>query len=110
MSDVSNSPNPSTVVASPAPTGMPLLAAAGITLAFTGLVTSLIVTLVGVILAAVGFTGWFREVLPHEHRQGLPVEGPVEQVLPHQVPVRHLQVGEQGHRAQLPLQVHPYSA
>jgi hypothetical protein len=110
MSDVSNSPKPRSVIASPAPTGMPLLAAAGIALAVTGLVTSLIVTIVGVILAAVGFTGWFREVLPREHREEVPVEERVEQILPERIAVTHLQVGEQDHRARLPLQVHPYSA
>jgi hypothetical protein len=110
MSDVSNLPKAPPVIASPAPTGMPLLAAAGITLALTGLVTSLIVTIVGVILAAVGFTGWFREVLPREHREEVPIETPVEEVLPERITVTHLQVGEQGHRARLPLQVHPYSA
>jgi hypothetical protein len=89
---------------------MPLLAAAGIALAFAGLVTSLIVTIVGVILAATGFTGWFREVLPLEHRSDVPIEGPVEEILPERVAVTHLQVGEQGHRARLPLHVHPYSA
>jgi hypothetical protein len=110
MTDVSKSPNPRSVIASPAPTGMPLLAAAGIALAFTGLVTSLIVTVVGVILAVTGFTGWFREVLPREHREEVPVKEPVEEILPERVAVTHLQVGEQGHRARLPLQVHPYSA
>src|SRR5215472_8866504 len=110
MSDVSNSPGSRQVIASPAPTGMPLLAAAGIALALTGLVTSLIVTIVGVILAATGFTGWFREVLPREHREEVMVEEPAEEILPERVAVTHLQVGEQGHRARLPLQVHPYSA
>jgi len=110
MTEVSKSPNPRSVIASPAPTGMPLLAAAGIALAFTGLVTSLIVTIVGVILAVVGFTGWFREVLPREHREDVLVEAPVEEVLPERMAVMHLQVGEQGHRARLPLHVHPYSA
>jgi len=110
MTESSQSPGPPSVIASPAPTGMPLLAAAGITLAFAGLVTSLIVTVVGVILAAAGFTGWFREVLPREHREEVPIETPVEEVLPERIAVRHLQVGELGHRARLPLQVHPYSA
>ena len=110
MTESSQSPGPPSVIASPAPTGMPLLAAAGITLAFAGLVTSLIVTVVGVILAAAGFTGWFREVLPREHREEVPIETPVEEVLPERIAVRHLEVGELGHRARLPLQVHPYSA
>src|SRR5215469_7380640 len=104
MTEVSKSPGPRSVIASPAPTGMPLLAAAGIALAFAGIVTSLIVTIVGVILAVIGFTGWFREVLPREHREDVPVETPVEEVPPELVAVTHLQVGEQGHRARLPLQ------
>src|SRR5215472_5801526 len=110
MTEVTKSPDPQPAISSPSPTGMPLLAAAGIALAFTGLVTSLIVTVVGVILAATGFTGWFREVLPREHREEVPVEEPAEEILPERVAVTHLQVGEQGHRARLPLQVHPYSA
>jgi len=64
----------------------------------------------GLILAVIGFTGWFREVLPREHREEVPAEGPVEEILPERVAVTHLRVGEQGHRARLPLQVHPYSA
>jgi hypothetical protein len=110
MTEGIKSPDPRSAISSPSPTGMPLLAAAGITLALAGLVTSLIVTMVGVILAAAGFTGWFREVLPREHREEVPVEEPAEEILPERVAVSHLQVGEQGHRARLPLQVHPYSA
>src|SRR5215469_6445304 len=110
MTEVTKSPDPRPVISSPSPTGMPLLAAAGIALAFTGLVTSLIVTVVGVILAVTGFTGWFREVLPREHREDVPVETAVEEVLPERVAVTHLEVGERGHRARLPLRFHPYSA
>ena len=110
MTEVTKSPNSPPAISSPSPTGMPLLAAAGIALAFAGLVTSLIVTVVGVILAVTGFTGWFREVLPSEHREVVAVEEPSEEILPERVAVTHLQVGEQGHRARLPLQVHPYSA
>src|ERR1700745_1594493 len=110
MSNVSDPPNPRSTIASPAPTGVALLAAAGIALAVMGLVTSLIVTIVGIILAVTGFTGWFREVLPREHREEVPVEGPVEETLPQRLTVTHLHVGEQGHRARLPVQVHPYSA
>jgi len=110
MDEVSNPRSPRPVIDSPAPTGMPLLAAAGIALALAGLVTSLIVTVVGVILAVTGFTGWFREVLPREHREDVPVETAVEEVLPERVAVTHLEVGERGHRARLPLRFHPYSA
>ncbi|MBV8774467.1 MAG: hypothetical protein JO166_19340, partial [Deltaproteobacteria bacterium] len=92
MSETPKSPSPPSVIASPAPTGMPLLAAAGVALAFSGLVTSLIVTIVGVLLAVAGFTGWLREVLPREHREEVAVEGPAEGILPVRVTVAHLPV------------------
>jgi hypothetical protein len=97
-------------VKAPASTGMPLLAAAGITLAFTGLVTSFVVTAVGFVLAISGFVGWFREVLPHEHREMILAEKPIEEVSLVRIPVTHLRVGEQDHRARLPLEIYPYSA
>src|ERR1700683_1794890 len=89
---------------------MPLLAAAGITLAFAGLVTSFLVTAIGLVLATTGFVGWFREVLPREHRAWIMVEKPPEEPAPVRIPVMHLRVGEQGHRARLPLEIYPYSA
>jgi hypothetical protein len=89
---------------------MPMLAAAGITLAFTGLVTSFVVTAVGLVLAAVGFVGWFREVLPREHREAIIAEKPPEVVAPVRTAVAHLRIGEQDHRARLPLEIYPYSA
>lgn len=94
----------------PAPTGMPLLAAAGITLAFAGLVTTFLVTAIGLVLATGGFVGWFREVLPREHRIKVIVERPSEEPARVRIPVMHLRVGEQGHRARLPLEIYPYSA
>jgi hypothetical protein len=97
-------------VESPAPTGMPMLAAAGITLAFTGLVTSFVVTAIGVVLAITGFVGWFREVLPREHREPIVVEKPPEEPVQVRIAVAHLRVGEQDHRARLPLEIYPYSA
>ena len=102
------------VIAAPAPTGMPLLAAAGIALALTGLVTSLVVSIIGVSLAIVGFSGWFREVLPKEHREEIAIEKPLVEVLEEleevPLPVRHMHPGEEDHRARLPLEIYPYSA
>jgi hypothetical protein len=89
---------------------MPMLAAAGITLAFAGLVTSFLVTVIGLVLAAIGFVGWFREVLPREHREKIVVEKPLEEVVPIRIPVAHLRVGEEDHRARLPLEIYPYAA
>lgn len=110
MAESSNTESPKQVIESPAPTAMPMLAAAGITLAFTGLVTSFVVTAVGLVLAVVGFTGWFREVLPREHREQIVAEKPPEAMERAKVRVAHLRIGEEDHRARLPLEIYPYSA
>jgi hypothetical protein len=110
LADVSKSENPSRIIEAPASTPMPMLAAAGITLAFAGLVTSFLVTAVGLVLAVVGFTGWFREVLPREHREKITVEKAAEESALVLVPVAHLRAGEDDHRARLPLEIYPYSA
>lgn len=110
MADASKSENPLRIIEAPASTPMPMLAAAGITLAFAGLVTSFLVTAVGLVLAVVGFTGWFREVLPREHREKITVLKAEEEPAPVLVPVAHLRAGEDDHRARLPLEIYPYSA
>jgi hypothetical protein len=110
LAESSNPESPKQMIESPAPTAMPMLAAAGITLAFAGLVTSSLVTVVGLALAVVGFTGWFREVLPREHREKILVEKPPEVLAPVKIAVTHLRIGEEDHRARLPLEIYPYSA
>jgi hypothetical protein len=94
----------------PAPTAWPMIAALGVVLSCAGLVTSVTVSVVGVALLLAGAVGWFREVLPAEHREAIAVvpQGPA--VARTHVAVAHLEVGEEAHRAQLPLQVFPYSA
>jgi hypothetical protein len=110
LAESSNTESPKHMIESPAPTAMPMLTAAGITLAFAGLVTSFLVTVVGLALAVVGFTGWFREVLPREHREKILVEKLPEVLAPVKIAVTHLRIGEEDHRARLPLEIYPYSA
>ena len=55
-----NDPQSATGVELPANTGWPLMAAVGLVLGFSGLVTHVAVTVTGVILFAVAMTGWFR--------------------------------------------------
>ena len=50
----------------PSPTAWPIVLAFGITLVFAGMVTTASVSILGAILALCGYTGWFRDVLPHE--------------------------------------------
>ena len=94
----------------PASNGGPLVAAFGLTLSFAGLLTHVMVSVLGAIALCAGLIAWFREVLPHEaHTAVTPEqeEAAVERPTPK---VRHLEVGESGHRARLPLQIYPYSA
>ena len=94
----------------PAPTAWPMIAAVGITLACAGLVTNVTVSILGIVLLVAGAVGWFREVLPQPHHEAVPIERAAAIVAPARVTVAHLQVGELGHRAQLPLEIYPYSA
>src|ERR1700675_4729060 len=57
----------------PAPTAWPFILALGVALLFAGLVTSMSVSCLGVLLSLAGSVGWFREVLPREHEEVLPV-------------------------------------
>jgi len=98
------------VIQLPASTGWPLVAAFGFTLVFAGLLTHVFVSALGAVSLCVGLVGWFRQVLPEEVHESL---APVleEVVRPAPSPrVRHLEVGERGHRARLPLETYPYSA
>jgi hypothetical protein len=97
----------------PAPTAWPMVAAFGCALLLTGLVTSLAVSVVGFILAARGAVGWFREVMPVEKHEPIPVL-PIEQraqpvkVSPRSVTL--LRAGEAGHRVHIPARIHPYTS
>src|SRR5215471_3715069 len=98
------------VIRVPAPTGWPLVAAFGFTLVFAGLLTHVMVSSLGAVLLCAGLIGWFREVLPHEAHDSLVLEK-AEAIPARPIPkVRHLQIGESGHRARLPLKIYPYSA
>lgn len=97
----------------PAPTAWPMVAALGVALGFAGLVTHVLVTCVGVVLAVAGAVGWFRAVLPVQEMERVPLRPPAERARPVQaVPraVATLAPGEGGHRMSLPLEMHPYSS
>lgn len=101
------------VIDLPAPTVWPLVTAFGVTLGFAGLVTDFLVTLVGIVSFGVGIVGWWRDVLPHEKHEPVPVEpfdlrpAPIE---PLPEAVEHLVAGEGKHRLRIPVEVHPYSS
>jgi hypothetical protein len=102
-------PTPRTVRV-PAPTTGPIVLALGITLAFAGMVTSGSVSVLGGFLALAGAVGWFRDVLPQEAHESVPVEEAAEVVVPVRRQVDHAVVSEELKRVWLPLEIHPISA
>jgi len=100
-------------IAMPAPTIWPLVTALGITLACAGLVTHLAVSVVGLGLFLCGLVGWWRDVLPVEKHEAIPVPPPAQRAAPVHTrfhAVAHLHLGEGGHRVRIPAEIHPYSA
>lgn len=93
----------------PAPTAWPFLMALGVTLMFAALVTSTWLGMLGVVLAVAGGLGWFREVLPHEAHENIPVEHEVMSFAPELERVSKIEMSER-HRAQLPLETFPISS
>lgn len=97
-------------VVMPAPTAWPLILAIGVALTFAGLLVGVSVSVLGAILTISGAIGWFREVLPHERHESIPVqpEEPVRGVSPREV--MRMPVAKEIERAWLPLKTYPVSA
>src|SRR5208282_1592127 len=85
----------------PTPTAWPFLLAFGITLLGVGLVTSLLVTLVGFIVALISAVGWFRDVFPTP-RHTLIAKAPPDRrpaaVKVSERQISNLQIGQSSHR------------
>ena len=94
----------------PAPTAWPIVLAFGITLIFAGLVTSEPVSVLGAVLAIAGVVGWFRNVLPHEAHESVPVMPEQAAIASTRRDVARLEVASQSKRAWLPLETYPVSA
>jgi len=65
----------------PAPTAWPIVLAFGLALLFGGLLTSAAVSTLGAILTVAGCVGWFRQVLPHERHETVPLAASIGRVL-----------------------------
>jgi hypothetical protein len=95
----------------PSQTAWPIVLAFGITLVFAGMVTTAAVTILGSILAASGYIGWFREVLPREKHESVPVLAESPPVVTSRPMVARVEwMTHYQHRARLPLEVYPISA
>jgi hypothetical protein len=94
------------VIEMPASTAWPIVLAFGVTLAFAGLVTNVGVGLAGGLLILCGAVGWFRQVLPHEQHEEVPVTRQTVRVATRQSRVAHIEVTDL-HRAHLPVESYP---
>jgi hypothetical protein len=94
----------------PAPTAWPFILALGVALIFAGLLTGAMVTVLGVVLYMIAAVGWFREVLPYERQELVPVvPAPEVEAVPARA-VTRLRVASGVPRAWWPLKAHPISA
>lgn len=106
---ISGSPQAPRKIEVPSPTAWPFILAFGFTLSFAGLVTSMSVGVLGAVLSLAGCIGWFREVLPHEHEEVVPVVPEDSRITTDRRVVERLPIAE-SMRAWLPLKTYPVSA
>jgi len=102
---------PHDTVEVPASTPWPFVTAFGLALIFAGLVTSLAVSVVGLVVLLAGAVGWFRVVMPVQQEESVRVVRTLSATVTSSTRrVDHLEPGAGGHRVRIPVQVHPYSA
>ncbi len=90
----------------PAPTAWPIVLALGCTMAAAGLVTDMGISILGGVLMLAGCIGWFRQVLPHEQHEEVPIlDQPVTIASPRAL-VERIRLSPE-HRARLPIETYP---
>ncbi len=94
----------------PAPTSWTVILAFGLTLLFAGLLTSAAVSAVGAVLTLAGCIGWFRDVLPHERHETVPVVPEIAPVVTERPEVARIRVVPEIHRARIPIEIYPVKA
>ena len=99
-----------TALEMPAPTAWPIVLAFGVTLLFAGLVTSVSISALGAGLSIAGAVGWFRDVLPREAHEAVPILQEVPAVATSRSKVARLAIAGELPRAWLPLEIYPVSA
>jgi hypothetical protein len=97
----------------PAPTHWPVILAFGLTLVSTGLLTNVAVTVVGGILSVAGAIGWFRDVLPRERHEHVPVEHETGPIVTERTEVERIRAVHHISdiaRSRIPVEIYPISA
>jgi hypothetical protein len=102
--------NPTNTIEVPASTPWPIVLAFGIALLFAGMVTGEAVSVLGAVLAIAGAVGWFRDVLPHERHESVPVVMEVPRITTMRREVARMEIAHELRRAWLPVEIYPISA
>jgi hypothetical protein len=90
----------------PAPTAWPIVLAFGFALIMAGLVTNAVVSILGAVLLISGCVGWFRQVLPQEAHEDIPVEEHEVTIASTRTHVTRIEISAE-HRAHLPVETYP---
>lgn len=93
----------------PAPTVWPIVLALGCTLAAASLVTDVGIGMLGAVLMLAGSVGWFRQVLPHEQHEEVPVVDLPVTIATSRALVERIRLSPE-HRAHLPLETYPVAS
>src|SRR4030095_819313 len=94
-------------IEAPAPTAWPLVLAFGLSLMCAGLLTSVSVSILGVVLSVAGCVGWSREVCPRQHEVAVPVVREDVSVTSERRTVERVPVAAEQLRAWLPVHTYP---
>src|SRR3979409_2040445 len=94
----------------PAPTAWPVVVAFGVTPGLAGFVTNAAVSIWGLVCAATGVVGWFRDVLPHEAHVAVRVVDAPPSAFTRRREVARMHVAPDLQRAWLPLEIYPITA
>ena len=90
----------------PASTPWPIVLALGVSLIFAGVVTNGVISILGAVFLVAGCVGWFRQVLPHEAHEDVPVEEHEIMIASTRTHVTRIEISEE-HRAHLPVETYP---
>src|SRR5271163_4223938 len=105
-----NEARPPRTIEVPAPTAWPFILAFGATLIFAGFVTSMLVSILGAVLALAGCVGWFRAVFPHEQEEAVAVIPEDIRLSTGRRVVERIPILPDQQRAWLPVHTYPISA
>jgi hypothetical protein len=98
------------IVSLPANTLWPLVVALGFALVFAGLVTTVLLSILGAILVLCGCVGWFREIFPHVKMESVTTFITAPASTERSAITKTDQMTGHRHRSRLPLEIHPVSA